>query len=185
MNRKIITYLSLVLFCHFLMSCTTINTARRANTEDDIFKSVIDAREFQEVNLRTTDGKTFRAKIIRLDGGYTAYLLFPYWDVELMKIHVDEIHSIEKMKKKANPGKAFASGFGTGFMIIGLIAAATSKYNEDYQMGLAASALCGGAIGVLSLVISGLVYIGTKHKYEFTGMSNEEKVKALREIMGR
>ncbi|MBN1224218.1 MAG: hypothetical protein JXB23_13305 [Candidatus Aminicenantes bacterium] len=185
MNRKIISLVSLVLFCHFLTSCATIDTTRRESSDDTIFQAVIDAREFQEINIRGTNGNTYRAKIIRLEGANVAYLPFPYWDVELLKIHIDEIRSIEKLKKSGNPGKALAYGFAIGFSIIGLISAASSKYNEDYQMGLLASGISGGAVGLCSFVISGLAYIGIKSKYEFSGMSDREKVKTIREIMGR
>lgn len=185
MNMKSTAYISLVLLCHFLISCTSINTARRSGTDDNIIQDVIDAREFQEITMRTSDGKAWRAKIIRLEGANVAYLPFPYWDVDLLRIHIDEIRSIGKLKKSGNPGKAFAYGFGVGFSIIGLISAASSKYNEDYQMALLASGLVGGFVGLCSFVISGLAYIGTKSNYEFSGMSDKEKVKTIRDIMGR
>lgn len=138
----------------------------------------LEATKFEEVELITAEGDIHKGKIVSLEGEGLEFRPFPYWNIELIKLNLDEIHSIKLAKKGSRAAKRFASGFGWAFMIAGTIGGATSKYDEDYQIALLGSAIVGGAGGLLGLVIS------TKTKFEFYRMSREEKERAIRKIMG-
>jgi len=184
MSKKISTIITLAIFINFIISCSTIRTVNR-NEVVEIAPSVkIKAVKLQEVQLTTTRGE-LTGKLLSLEGEILQMLLFPYWDVEPINIDLNEIYSIKLMKKNSRAGKnAAASGFAWGFLITGIATGLDSEYDEDFEDALLGSAIIGGFIGLLGFVIGGLSDIATKSKYYFFQMSNSEKIRVIKKIMG-
>jgi hypothetical protein len=70
-------------------------------------------------------------------------------------------------------------------MTFGIIGAAGSKYNVDYQNWLGWIGLAGLFGGLIGLAVNGIINISTKSKYEFHKLSQLEKMDALQNIMGQ
>ncbi len=184
MFKKNVTCIVLIVFLHFLLACSTTNTQHKTANFDFSSQGYLETQTFGEIKIIMQSGDIHRGKIISLEKEDMRFLPFPYWNVEYKKIYMPDISSIETMKKKGNPGKAFAYGFGVTFILIGAIAAGSSKYDEDYEMGLAGSAAAAGTVGLLSLVISGISTLSKKSKFDFTKMSDQEKVSTIKKIIG-
>jgi len=183
MSKNISTIITLAIFINFIISCSTIRTVNR-NEVVEIAPSVkIKAVKLQEVQLTTTRGE-LTGKLLSLEGESLQMLLFPYWDVEPINIDLNGIYSIKLMKKNSRAGKGAASGFAWGFLITGIASGLDSEYDEDFEDALIGGAIVGGFIGLLGFVIGGLSDIATKSKYYFFQMSNSEKIRVIKKIMG-
>lgn len=184
MSKKTLTLITLTFFINFLISCSTTTT----QTGTEVFKSspssVIEAKKLQEVQLITASGEIHRGKLSRLEGRDLVLLPFPYWNIEPIKIDLDEIHSIKLVKKSKKAGKGFAGGFAWGFIIIGTLAGLSSRYDEDFQMALLGSAVSGAFFGFLGFLIGGISDISAKSEYDFSKMPDSEKIRAIKKIMG-
>lgn len=184
MSKKTLALITLTFFMNFLISCTATTTL----TSNEVVKtsptSEIKAKKLQEVQLKTTSGEIHTGKLSSLEGGDLVLLPFPYWNVEPIKIDLDEIYSIKLMKKDSKAGKGAAGGFAFGFLITGTLTGLTSEYNEDFEVALLGSAAVGAFVGLLGLVIGGLSDVAKKSKYDLYKMSNSEKIRVIKKIMG-
>lgn len=175
---------ALLFLLSFLLSCTSSTVPLKTEATKGTPSSRIEAAKFEEVELITTKGDSYKGKVLSLEGENIEFLPFPYWNVDRLTLNLDEIHSIKLVKKRSGIGTGLLSGFAWPFIIIGTIGGAGSRYNEDYEESLFVSTIIGGAGGLLGLVIGAIADIGTKTKYEFTRMTRQEKEHAVREIMG-
>ncbi len=185
MSKKTLTFIILLIFLNFLITCTTIRTAG-PNEAIETYPSIkVKATKFQEVQLTTVDNKVSTGMMLSLEGENLLLSPVPYWNVDPIEIDLDEIRSIKLMKKGSKWGKGFIWGFTLGFIAIGGIALTSPdlKYDEDYSDALTCSALGGGGGGLLGLIIGGLISLGKKSSYDFFKMSKKEKIFALQEIM--
>jgi hypothetical protein len=180
-NKKIS---ALFVLSGFMLSCAGSSVPAKTEITPAAQSSRVEARKFEEVVVSTSTGEVHQGKIVSLEGESIALRPFPYWNVDLIRLHLDEVHSIELPKKGSRAGKGFLSGFGWGFILTGMVAGASSKYDEDYQLALGASAGVGAAVGIVGLLIGGIHDATTKRRYDFAGMSNEEKTQAVRKVMG-
>jgi len=184
MSKKFLTFLTLVLFMNFLISCTIIGNHSNDKIRGTYSFSKITANKFPEIQLITTSGDPYKGKLLSLEGEKLKLLPFPYWNVESVEIDIDEIHSIELMKKDSKAGKGAAQGFAYTFLIVGIIAGLDSEYDEDYEDALVGATILGAFGGLLGLIIGGASSLASKTKYEFYKMSLGEKIRAIRKIMG-
>jgi len=175
---------SLLFVLSFMLSCTSSRVPVRTEVTKEALSSRVEATKFEEVNLVTSNGDTHKGKIVSLEGESIELRPFPYWNVELVRLHLDEIRTIKLVKKESRAAKGLASGFGWAFVIVGTIGGLSSTYNEDYEAALLGSAVLGGAGGLLGLLVGAFQDFTTKTKFEFTTMSKEEKERAIRKIMG-
>lgn len=175
---------SLFILLSFMLSCAGSRAPVRTEDPREALSSGGEAAKFEEVVLTTSNGDIHKGKIVSLNGEAIEFRPYPYWNVELVRLHLDEIHSIKLPKKGSRAGKGFVSGFGWSFMIVGSIAGASSKYDEDYEGALLGSLVLGGAAGLIGFLVGALQDASTKTNYEFAGMSREEKERAVRKIMG-
>jgi len=166
------------------MSCSTTGPLTTSNSGEPSSSSKITANKLPEIQLTTIAEKQYKVKLLSLEAENLTMLPFPYWNVEPVEIHLDEIHSIKVMKKDSKAGKGFGWGFAIGFLIPGTIGALTSKYDRDYQFTLAWSFYGGLAGGLLGLVIGGVSSLAEKSQYNFSKMSRVEKINSIKEIMG-
>jgi len=183
MAKKILTFIYLLLFLNFIISCTSIGTT---STRDVSISPTyeIQAKKFLEVELITSEGDIHKGKLISLRGKNLWFSPFPYWNVELLEITLDDIYSIKLPKKGSKAISGMAGGFGWTFIIVGAIAGLTSKYDEDYEEALLGSAVVGAGIGLIGALVGALADIGTKSEYKFYKMDEWEKTRAARRIMG-
>jgi hypothetical protein len=173
-----------LLLSGFMLSCVS-STGPITYKETAGVQSVkFGAAKFEEVELTTLKGDRHRGKIVSLEGRRVEFRPFPYWSVELISLDLGEIRSIELADKPKRAGKAFLQGFGWTYSIVGGISAAASKYNEDYQAALVGSAIVGAAGGLVGLLIGAVQDSKARTKFEFVGMSDEEKERSVRKIMG-
>ena len=175
---------SLLFVLSFMLSCTSSRVPVRTEVIKEALSSRVEATKFKEVNLVTSNGDTHKGKIVSLEGESIELRPFPYWNVELVRLHLDEIRTIKLVKKESRAAKGFASGFGWAFVIFGTIGGLSSKYDEDYEAALLSSAVLVGDGRLLGLLVGAYPDIPTKTKFEFTTMSKEEKERAIRKIMG-
>jgi len=183
MLKKNFALCTLLFFLNFILSCTTITTSGGINIKTTSTSEFI-AKKLPELELITTGGEFHRGKLLNLIGMDVLFSPFPYWNVETLKIHFDKIHTIKLAKKGSKAGSGFAHGFGWTFIFIGVLGAANSKYDRDFENALGASAGAGLFGGLLGLVIGGLAKAATKSQYKFYKMSDSEKTKAVLKIMG-
>jgi len=183
MLKKNFALFTLLFFLNFILSCATRTTSSGINIKTTSTSEFI-AKKLPELELITTRGELHRGKLLSLIGKDVLFSPFPYWNVETLKIHLDKIHSIKLAKKGGKAGSGFAHGFGWTFIIIGVIGAATSKYDEDFSAALGGSAAAGLIGGLLGLVIGGVAKAATKSQYKFYNMSDSEKTKTVLKIMG-
>jgi len=178
MCRNILTFGTLFSFLIFIISCSTIRTT---STKDFPISptSEIQAKEFPEVFLTKFGEDTYKGKFLSLIGEDLVFLPFPYWNVETLKINLNNIHSIQLVKKNSPGLLGFASGFAYSFIIFGIIGASGAKYDRDYEEALVRSFNIG-----LTGALLGLAIAGAKSEYKFYKMSESEKISAARKIMG-
>lgn len=184
MSKKTLALITLTVFLNFLFSCTTTSTLTRNEAVKTFPIYEIEAKKLQEVQLKTTSGEIHTGKLTRLGRGNLVLLPFPYWNVEAIKIDLDDIYSIKVMKKSSKAGKEAAGGFAWGFLITGTIAGLSSKYDEDFELALLGSAVIGAFVGLITFVVGGLREVATKSKYDLYKMSNSKKIRAIKKIMG-
>jgi hypothetical protein len=183
MLKKISAIVSLSLFIYFTVSCSIPYAFKEEGIKTSP-EPEIKAKKLPEVQLKTNKGEIYTGKISALEEKNLVLLPFPYWDVEPIKIDLDEIYSIKLTKKVSKAGRRAAGGFAWGFIITGALSGLSSKYDEDYKMALIGSAAVGGTVGLIGFVIGGLSEAATKSKYDFYKMSYPEKIDAINKIMG-
>ena len=184
MTRKNIALITIALLINLIVSCSTIGTFN-SNEITNLTPNVkFTAKKTQELEIITTQGDTHFGKILSLEGEKAILLTLPYWNVIPVEIDLDEIHKIKLVKKKSRAGKGAAKGFVWAFTIIGLIGLVSSEYDEDYEEALGGSLVSGAFGGLLGLVIGGISSISVRSQYNFYDMSKEQKIKAIKKIMG-
>jgi hypothetical protein len=180
-NKKIS---ALFLLSGFMLSCTGSSVSTKTEITPATPSFRIEARKFEEVVLITSTGNVHKGKIVTLSEESIELRPFPYWNVDLVRLQLDDVHSVELSKKGSRVGKGFISGFGWTFVLAGMIGGMSSKYDEDYEAAFLGSATLGAAAGVVGLLVGALQDAATKKHYEFAGMSKEEKKQAIRKVMG-
>ncbi len=185
MSKKALTYIILLSFFNFHITCTTIKTAGPDEAVETYPSVNIKATKFQEVRLTTVDNEVQTGMMLSLEGDNLLLSPVPYWNVDPIEIDLDEIRSIKLMGKKGAWGKGFVWGSTLGFIAAGGIALADGnlQYDEDYSDALTYSLLAGVGVGLLGLIVGGLASSGKKSSYDFFKMSKKEKILALQEIM--
>ena len=183
MLKKYIAMCTFLFFLHFILCCTARAPSSAGNIQIASSSEFI-AKKFPELELTTTAGEIHKGKLLNLIGRDVRFSPFPYWNVETIEIHLDDIHTIKLAKKRSKMGSGFIHGFGWTFIIVGIIGAATSEYDEDFETALAVSAATGAVVGLLGLVIGGVADAASKSEYKFYNMSDSEKTKAVLKIMG-
>jgi hypothetical protein len=185
MSKQVLTYIILLSFLNFHLTCTTIKTSDPNEAVETYPSFRIKATKFQEVRLTTVDNKVQTGMLLSLEEDRLLLSPVPYWNVDLIEIDLDKIRAIKLMKNGGEGGKGFIWGFTLGFMAIGGIALASGslKYDEDYSEALTFSSLGAAGVGLLGLIIGGLASLGKKSNYDFIKMSKKEKILALQEIM--
>lgn len=174
-----------VLFLSGLMlSCAGSTGPVRFEETKGVESGKVRAAKYEEVELVTLKGDRYKGKIISLEGERIEFRSFPYWNVEPISLELGEIRSIELVDKPKRAGRGFIQGFGWSFSIVGGIAAMSSKYDEDYQSALLGSAVVGAAGGLIGLLIGAVQDSAAKTRFEFAPMSDEQKERAVRKIMG-
>jgi len=182
--KKIITFAFLFCFFNFLISQPITKTISAMTIITQSPAKELIAKKFPEVILKTKEGSSYTGKILSIFGEKIKFSPSPYWNVEVLEISLDNIDSIKLPKKSSKALKGASYGFGVTFLTIGTVASLTCKYNEDFEDGLLASAVLGGMAGVLGFVIGGLSDWRTKSEYDFSKMSNPEKIKAVHKLIG-
>ena len=184
MAKRIFASFTLLFFLNFIISCYTSEITSSDESVKIFPTSEIVAKKFPEIELKTAERKIPRAKLLRVVGKKVSLLPFPYWDVEILNIDLNEIYFIKLLKKRNNAANGFASGFGWTFMISGTLGALSSRYNKDFETALFMSVGVGLSGGLLGFLIGAASKIGTSTEYEFIKMSDSQKIRALEKIMG-
>ena len=184
MTRINITFITIALFINFIVSCSTVGTFNRNEIINPTLNIKLTATKTQELEIITTIGDSHVGKILSLEGERVKLLAFPYWNVTPIEIDMAEIYKIKVMKKDHKAGKGAATGFAAVFSLFGLIGLGNSKYDVDYEDALKGSLVLGGLGGLLGLIIGGISSISVRSQYNFYDMSKEEKIKAIKKIMG-
>jgi len=184
MSKKILTYSTLALFLVFTISCATVPASGPLGSSSLPSLGKVDAAKFPEVQIVTTSGDQHKGKVLSLEGNTVTFSPFPYWNVEPLRIGVDEIHSIERTGKDSGAGKGFLYGFGFTTLALGILGVATSKYDVDYRSFMGGAPFIGLLGGLVGLTIGGIRDLATRTKYDFSRMAKDEKIAALMAIMG-
>lgn len=173
-----------LLLSGFMLSCAgSMGTV--SYTETQGVQSVkFGAAKFEEVELTTLKGDFHRGKIVSLEGRRIEFRPFPYWNVELISLDLGEIRAIDLADMPRRAGRGFIQGFGWTYTLVGGVFALASKYDEDYRAALLGSAVVGAAGGLVGLLIGAIQDSGAQTRFEFVGMSAEEKERSVRKIMG-
>jgi hypothetical protein len=176
---------SVLLLSGLMLGCAGTTGPVRFEETKGVQSGKIRPAKYEEVELVTSKGNLYKGKIVSLEAGRIEFRPFPYWDVDPVSLDLGEIRSIELLDKPKRAGRGFIQGFGWSFSIVGGIAAMSSKYDEDYQSALLGSAIIGAAGGLLGFVIGAVQDSAAKTKFEFAPMSDEQKERTVRKIMGR
>jgi len=184
MLKKVVSLVILISFINLIMSCSTTGSLTNRNIGEISSSSKITANKLPEIQLTNITQKQYKVKLLSLEAENLTMLSFPYWDADPVEIHLEEIHSIKVMKKDSKAGKGFGWGFALGFLIPGTIGGLSSEYDEDYQDALVGSIVIGLFGGLLGLIIGGVSSLGEQSQYNFSEMSESEKINSIKEIMG-
>jgi len=184
MSKKTLTLITLTFFLNCIFSCTTTSTLTRNEVVKTSSTSEIKAKKLQEVQLITTSEEIHTGKLLSLEGEDLVLLPFPYWNVEPIKIDLNEIYSIKVRKKHSRAGERVAGSFAWGFLITGTLAGLTSEYDEQFEFALLTSAIVGAFSGLLGLVIGGVGDDTKILEYDFYKISDSEKIRVIKKIMG-
>jgi hypothetical protein len=184
MMKKILVDLTLAFFIIFNISCATVPPSGSPRSSSLRSLGKVEATKFPEVQLVTTYGDQHKGKIFSLEGDTVTFLSFPYWNVEPLRIGLDEIHSIERIQAKKGAGLGFLYGFGWVTLAFGIFGATHSKYDRDYQFAMLGAPLVGLFGGLLGLAIGGTADLMTRSKFDLSRMAKDEKIQTLIAIMG-
>jgi hypothetical protein len=173
-----------LLLSGLMLGCAGSTGPARFEETRGVQSGKVRAAKYEEIELVTSKGDFYKGKILSLEAGRIEFRPFPYWDVDPVSLDLAEIRSIELLDKPKRAGRGFIQGFGWSFSIVGGIAAMSSKYDEDYQFALLGSAIVGAAGGLLGFLIGAIQDSAAKTRFEFAPMSDEQKERAVRQIMG-
>lgn len=174
----------LLLFLGLMLSCAGSTGPVRLEGTEGAQAGRAEALKFDEVQVITLKGDIYRGKIVGQWAGSIDFRPIPFWNVELIRLNLDEIRGIELVNRPSRAGKGFIKGFGWTFTIVGGIFGMGSKYDVDYENALLGSAMVGAAGGVIGFLVGVIGDASTKTRFDFTSMSAEEKTRAVRKIMG-
>ena len=183
MNKKYRAYICILVFLNFLVGCVKSYSPPVSIPAEKFPGDLYTAKKMPEVQILTTGNEINKGKIVSLGKTHLKLQPFPYWNLELLEIPLADIHSIQ-LKKKSGAGKAFASGFGSSFVLFGTIGILTSQYNEDYESALLGSAIISTAVGLIAFTISGISKAAEKSTYKLHKMNLTQKQKVVKKIMG-
>lgn len=183
--RKTTACLALLLFLHGVTACTAGRVHGPREGLEQSPPGIVEAKTFPEISIEMRGGESHLGKITGLENQRVRFLPFPYWNVETLRIEIADITSIVLSKKGGKAGRAAAYGFGCGFLATGLVLAATSKYNSDYQTSLIASAASGGCTALVLMAISAINGAGEKNRYDLSPMTLQQKTGVIIRLMTR
>jgi len=185
MGKRIIKFSILAFFIGFIISCATISTPYWLPSEDSLLhQEKFIATQFPEVNLFTSNGDLYHGKMTVLEGETVIFSPSPYWNVERLRIKIDDIETIELPAKKTGAAKGFGYGFGVTCILIGGFGAGTSKYNETFQNYAVLTPVAGLLGGLAGMVIGAITDLATPAKIEFFRLRHDQKIKVLASLMG-
>ena len=179
MKKPILSFILPLLYLSLLMGCATTPIKMESDPNPNFV-----ARRFPEVELRTVRGESCLGKLIKFENQTLIFLPFPYWNVDSINVSLDEIDTIKMSAQRSVGGRAFLAGFGISFFLGGIVLGAASKYDEDYQLALAASAVGAVAAGAVAGLVGLAADVARRSRYEFQTMTYAEKIQTLRSIMG-
>jgi hypothetical protein len=179
MGKKCLSLFLVSFHLLLLMTCATATIETKVDPDQKITPL-----KFPEVRIVTTKGDRTTGKLTQFENQTLTFLPYPYWNVDSIKIPLDDIARIELKERKSHAGSRFVAGFSYAFIVVGLLAGFDAKYDEDYEDALAGTAVLGGIAGLIGLAIGAISDSASKKKYEFAAMSTPEKVASLRKIMG-
>lgn len=180
-RRKCSAMVALPILLSF--ACASVSIREDPNPEAWPEQEIL-AREMPTVRIET-DARAYQpVKIVRLQGGELTVLPYPYWNVDLQKIDCGEIRMIQLLEKKSGATRFAASGFLGGFAISGLILAAASRYNNDFQAGLLGALVIGSAAGLLGLLVGVMTDSSSPRRWRLAGLAPRQRLQALMRIMG-
>ncbi len=119
-----------------------------------------------------------------LEGDTLTFSPYPYWNVEPIRVEVTDIERIELTRQKQGAGKGFAYGFSVGWLVLGALGGAGSKYNTDFQSWMELAPLGGLTIGLIGLIGGALGDLGSPTKFEIHRLPYDDKIRTLAHLMG-
>jgi hypothetical protein len=182
--KKIASTVALAAFLLFLTGCATNEMIRVVPLRTESGNLANIARVLPELELITTAGDTFQGKLTRREGGAVILRPFPYWNVEEVRVLIEEIHTIKLSGSKNGAIRGAANGAGSIFLISGILGGLTSKYDVDYEWALLGSGILSALGGLAGLVIGAIADAAEKTNFDFYAMTPPEKEAALKKIMG-
>lgn len=184
MSRKTATYLALVASLHFTVGCAANRVQGPWAGVAQLPPVLVEAKALPEVRIEAGGNPGFTGKVTGLENSTVRVLPAPYWNVETLRIDLAEVSSIVLPGKKRNVGQATAYGLGIGFLVAGGLVAAVSKYDDDYQIGLAFGGAGAAVSGLVVAAIAALSRSKSEITYVFKGMTPEQKAAAILDLMG-
>jgi len=157
----------------------------------DISETMVKAKRFDELTLKTKLDITYKGKIIGLDGDSLFFLPHPYWGVNLLAIQLDDIRSIKLPDSKeyivplvmlSGPILGYACGYlmsTTGSLRYREdYASAIAQANQDAESGLCLGACISTSCGLL------VVVTGPRKFFRLYNAPKEKKTTRILKIMG-
>jgi len=184
MVKKVGVIFTLFAFVLLLVDCAMTTSIGQGGLGVERVTGKLYSKVFPEIQLVTAKGESYTGKIMELEEDTITLRPSPYWNVELVKIPIEEIYFIKFPKSGAKVLFGFLNGLGWGFLVPGFLSAVTSKYNTDFEAGLQLGAGAGLLGGLVGLLVGGIITVASKSKYEFSGWSGNDKRLFIREIMG-
>lgn len=185
MSRKTATCLALFASLHFTMGCAAKRVYGPRGGVAQLPSAFLEAKAFPEVLIQTKGSVESRnGKITGMENRRVRFLPAPYWNVEALRIDLADIVRIVVPKKGGGLGRASAYGFGIGFLALGALGVASSKYDEDYQGWLMLAPAGGACVGLVAMAVSAMSKSGKEQSYDLASMSDEEKAFVILKLMG-
>jgi hypothetical protein len=183
--KKIATLTALLAMAHLLTGCASSGGAGHPTALPGNPGEAIQAALFPELKLITTDGNSYRCKLIRLKDDVVTLRPYPYWQIPEAEVPVASFHQVELLDPKSHAGGGFMTGFSAVFLPIGLIGIASSKYNTQFSAALAGSAALGLVGGLVGLVIGAVGDAASDQKIKLYELTEAQKRHAVLKLMGR
>lgn len=183
MKNKVLPSTTMVYFLLLVFGCTSMSVPP-GQTQYNLPEKELLAREMPELSIVTADRLLERVKVASLLGNELSILPFPYWNVETIKINIEEITTIWLLNVKMRSGTNALATLNITFGIMGTIFAINSKYDEDYRSGLVLASGFALAGGLVTLIGSAIVDASKRTKWDFSKLTQPQRLAVLMRIMG-
>jgi len=183
MKNKVLPSTTMVYFLLLVFGCTSMSVPP-GQTQYNLPENELLAREMPELSIVTADRLLERVKVASLLGNELSILPFPYWNVETIKINIEEITTIWLLNVKMRSGTNALATLNITFGIMGTIFAINAEYDRDYKNGLATTAILALVGGVVVGLGSGIVDASKRKKWDFTKLTQPQRLGVLLQIMG-